>query len=543
MDLARAIAESPRLLILDEPFGGLDAAEREYLASHIRRLRADGVCVVVIDHVLDDLFAVADRVVAFDFGQLIAEGTPDTILHDPTVRSSYLGEVDLAVPATRFGEDDSTVLEVDGVSHHYGGVRALEDLSLTVAKGSVLGVVGTNGAGKSTLGRILHGSLKPSDGVRTSTARVSLVPEGRALFKTLSVRENLEVAAYASGIGRARTRRRLDELTAWLPERVRTRMDLSAGALSGGEQQLVAIARALMAEPEVLILDEPALGLSPVMVNEVFAQINALAGTGDHHGDPRPVAQPGAQDMLRGGRPAPGRGGRARQRRHRRLRRRGRGGLLRTDPGDPGGGGPVTAQPWPVADASVLAPVPEHEDLRKVMRDILESHAGHEQVRRAADSPVGYSTELWSLLNDEMNVGSLAVPEGRGGLGFGIGVLAVVLEEAGRALLPEPLLVSAVLGVRAVLAAPARSRRLRQRRGRGPAGRHGRDRAARRQRPDRLRSGRIADRLRARRPRPARRCRPTSSSRPPPGPGESRSTSSTFATTGWPSALRSRCST
>jgi alkylation response protein AidB-like acyl-CoA dehydrogenase len=114
----------------------------------------------------------------------------------------------------------------------------------------------------------------------------------------------------------------------------------------------------------------------------------------------------------------------------------------------------VTTQPWPVADASVLAPVPEHEDLRKVMRDILESHASHEQVRRAAEGAHGYSTELWSLLNDEMNVGSLAVPEDRGGLGFGIGVLAVVLEEAGRALLPEPLLTSAVLGVRAVLAAP-----------------------------------------------------------------------------------------
>jgi alkylation response protein AidB-like acyl-CoA dehydrogenase len=113
-----------------------------------------------------------------------------------------------------------------------------------------------------------------------------------------------------------------------------------------------------------------------------------------------------------------------------------------------------TAQPWPVADASVLAPVPEHEDLRKVMRDILDSHAGHEQVRDAAASPQGWSTELWTLLNDEMNVGALAVPEARGGLGFGIGVLAVFLEEAGRALLPEPLLASAVLGVRAVLAAP-----------------------------------------------------------------------------------------
>jgi alkylation response protein AidB-like acyl-CoA dehydrogenase len=114
----------------------------------------------------------------------------------------------------------------------------------------------------------------------------------------------------------------------------------------------------------------------------------------------------------------------------------------------------VTAQPWPVADASVLAPVAEHEDLRKVLRDILSSHATHEQVRTAADAPGGWSTELWALLNDEMDVGSLAVPESRGGMGHGVGVLAVVLEEAGRAVLPEPLLVSAVLGVRAALAAP-----------------------------------------------------------------------------------------
>jgi alkylation response protein AidB-like acyl-CoA dehydrogenase len=113
----------------------------------------------------------------------------------------------------------------------------------------------------------------------------------------------------------------------------------------------------------------------------------------------------------------------------------------------------VTAQAWPVADASVLAPVPEHDDLRKVMRDILGSHATHEQVRRAADSPLGWSPELWTLLNDEMNVGALAVAEDCGGLGFGVAELAVVLEEAGRALVPEPVLLSAVLGVRTVLAA------------------------------------------------------------------------------------------
>ena len=114
-------------------------------------------------------------------------------------------------------------------------------------------------------------------------------------------------------------------------------------------------------------------------------------------------------------------------------------------------------QPWPDADASVLAPVSEHEDLRKVIRDVLSTHADHEQVRRAADGPLGYSADLWMLLNDEMSVGAMAVPEDRGGLGVGLGMLAVVLEEAGRALLPEPLLASAVLGARAVLAAPVGS--------------------------------------------------------------------------------------
>jgi alkylation response protein AidB-like acyl-CoA dehydrogenase len=114
----------------------------------------------------------------------------------------------------------------------------------------------------------------------------------------------------------------------------------------------------------------------------------------------------------------------------------------------------VPAQPWPVADSSLLAPVPEHEELRSVLRDLLETHASHDEVRRAAGLAQGWSPKLWSLLNEDMDVGSLAVPEERGGQGFGVAVLAVVLEEAGRALLPEPLLLSSVLGVRAVLAAP-----------------------------------------------------------------------------------------
>ncbi len=113
----------------------------------------------------------------------------------------------------------------------------------------------------------------------------------------------------------------------------------------------------------------------------------------------------------------------------------------------------MIAQPWPVADGSVLAPVPEHEELRAVLRDLLKAHASHDEVRRAAELPRGWSPTLWSLLNDEMDVGALGVPEARGGQGFGVAVQAVVLEETGRALLPEPVLISSVLGVRAVLAA------------------------------------------------------------------------------------------
>ncbi|WP_030175231.1 ATP-binding cassette domain-containing protein [Streptomyces sp. NRRL S-813] len=282
LDLARALAEEPELLILDEPFGGLDATERTLLARQIVRQQERGTAVVIIDHVLDDLFAVAHRVVAFDFGRPIGEGEPGKILDDPRVRSSYLGEGsnrDDLPP--RDGTERATV-RLDGVGHSYSGVTALHDVDLTVPQGSVIGVVGANGAGKSTLGRILHGTLPPTLGRRTAAdgLRSALVPEGRALFKTLSLRENLEVAAYAADIKGAELRARLAQTVEWLPPRLRERMGIPAAGLSGGEQQILAIARALMARPDLIIVDEPALGLSPAMVDEVYARLGRLAHEG-----------------------------------------------------------------------------------------------------------------------------------------------------------------------------------------------------------------------------------------------------------------------
>ncbi|MEU1274764.1 ATP-binding cassette domain-containing protein [Streptomyces sp. NPDC005799] len=281
LDLARAMAEDPKLLVLDEPFGGLDASERALLAGHIRRLHAGGTAVVVIDHVLDDLFSVAHRVLAFDFGRTIGEGAPDTVLQDPKVRSSYLGTVDGRTrPPEHTGE--RSMIRLHGIGHGYGGVVALRDVDLDVRQGVVLGVAGANGAGKSTLAGVLHGSLPPAHGVREAGAgvRISLAPEGRALFKTLSLRENLEVAAYAGGVTGARLRERLEETVEWLPVRLRDRMSAPAGGLSGGEQQMLAIARALIVGPDVLIVDEPALGLAPALVDEVYDRLTGLAREG-----------------------------------------------------------------------------------------------------------------------------------------------------------------------------------------------------------------------------------------------------------------------
>jgi alkylation response protein AidB-like acyl-CoA dehydrogenase len=118
------------------------------------------------------------------------------------------------------------------------------------------------------------------------------------------------------------------------------------------------------------------------------------------------------------------------------------------------------APPWPEASPSLLAPVAEHADLRAVVREILSDHSSHEDVRKSADGPLGYAPELWKLLNEEMNLSALAVPDARGGLGYGLRELGVILEECGRVLACEPVLGSAVLGVNALVRAPAADRLL-----------------------------------------------------------------------------------
>ena len=184
------------------------------------------------------------------------------------------------------------MLEATRLEVAYGHARALDGVSLTVSAGELVCVVGPNGAGKSTLINTIAGLLRLKsgtltfDGIDLSTlpphrfiaAGIAVVPEGRRLFTRMTVRENLELGSLAP----AARRERSDSLARMceLFPALAGRLDVAAGALSGGQQQMVAIARALMARPRLLLLDEPSLGLSPLIVAEMFAIIRAIHAQG-----------------------------------------------------------------------------------------------------------------------------------------------------------------------------------------------------------------------------------------------------------------------
>jgi branched-chain amino acid transport system ATP-binding protein len=183
------------------------------------------------------------------------------------------------------------MLEVKGLRGGYGATEILRGIDLEIRAGEIVAVLGSNGAGKSTLNNTVCGLIPPSGGsIRFEgkditrarppdivAAGLVQVPEGRRVFPDLSVRENLVLGSYRRG--RAHRDRNIERVLAVFP-RLATRMSQHAGTLSGGEQQMLAIGRGLMAEPRLLILDEPSLGLAPLLVEEMFALIARLNAEG-----------------------------------------------------------------------------------------------------------------------------------------------------------------------------------------------------------------------------------------------------------------------
>ena len=187
----------------------------------------------------------------------------------------------------------TTLLEVRDLSVAYGKVEAVHRVSLKVDEGSIVTVIGPNGAGKTTLLAAIMGTLPARGDIRYGGARIDaltveqrvgaglvLVPERRELFGSMKVRDNLELGAFARiRRGDRDAARALDDVYARFP-RLRERRDQEAGTLSGGERQMLALGRALMARPRLLMLDEPSLGLAPLIVRDIFGIISALKASG-----------------------------------------------------------------------------------------------------------------------------------------------------------------------------------------------------------------------------------------------------------------------
>ena len=306
LEVARALALHPRLLILDEPAAGMNPSEKERVRELIEAINADGLTVLLIDHDMRLVMGVCRQIAVLNFGRKIADGSPAAVSSNPEVITAYLGtsaseEGVAAAPgadapsAVLAGgalapEPERALLQVRDLAVSYGTVEAVRGVTFSVAEGEIVALIGANGAGKSTILNTLSGLLRPSRGEalfdgtdlgRTPSAGIVRrglvqVPEGREILARLTVQENLELGAWGQRGGAAA---QIAEVMARFPI-LRDRRSTAAGQLSGGEQQILAIARGLLARPRLLLLDEPSLGLAPQMVDVVFETIERIHAGG-----------------------------------------------------------------------------------------------------------------------------------------------------------------------------------------------------------------------------------------------------------------------
>jgi branched-chain amino acid transport system ATP-binding protein len=330
LELASLLIADPAILLLDEPAGGVNPTLINHLADRIKDLNSDGKTVLVVEHNMEFVMGICSRITVLSQGTTLMAGTPAEVRSSPAVLEAYLGadeeeaaldaalreELDAATrssagrvsvvsedPGERAsepgGEPRSEVradrmvtaeplLRLSGVCAGYGGADILKHVTIEVAHGGITCVVGPNGAGKSTVMKTISGLLRPREGeVRFRGELVSglspkqilakgiaQIPQAHSLFPDMTVQENVELGAFTVR-DRALMRQRLAAVQDLYPI-VRDRANEKAGSLSGGQQRLVEFARCLMLEPELIMLDEPSMGLDPQTRTMVFEMVELM---------------------------------------------------------------------------------------------------------------------------------------------------------------------------------------------------------------------------------------------------------------------------
>jgi ABC-type branched-subunit amino acid transport system ATPase component/ABC-type branched-subunit amino acid transport system permease subunit len=292
VDLGIALGSKPQMLLLDEPLAGLAAAERERVSRLIQNIAAN-IPVLIVEHDIDRVLGFSRTVTVMNQGEVLMSDAPKAVRADRRVQEIYTGKGVPAVIPRRADEarlETASLLRFEGVNTFYGKSHILHDASLDVREGEIVALLGRNGAGKSTLLKTLAGLVPASSGTIEYQGRdiahlpapdiarlgIGYVPQGRGLFAGLTVRENLALGRLA---------RKTDGLTGvvwgeaqildYFP-RLKERMDVAADYLSGGEQQMVAVARAMSGNVRLLLLDEPFEGLAPAVTLELFRVFDQL---------------------------------------------------------------------------------------------------------------------------------------------------------------------------------------------------------------------------------------------------------------------------